>query len=143
MIGTGYWAHHYGFLAPTIFIACCSTAALFATLTLNSQKENFVCQEDTAMTIGKRDAETTESNNSRFKAIFSQLREVFRIYTSNPATCDVCQGEILSHIEYRVNPQRRNPCSIIVEVANVSEKCNCNRLFCNVSALCWISTAKA
>lgn len=106
-IGMGYLLTEYGFLPPTIFITCCAVIAFLLTILLNESRiqekaddssrssDELGLKEDPPMAnVDKTEQRyRTKKTETGLKTILTQLREVFRIYTSNSAQCGSCDKE--------------------------------------------------
>ena len=95
VIGCGYWVNKSGFIPPSIFLVCCSVVPLILTIFLkprdtsknkaSGQKEI----EEEKQHLNQSEAEIDKSS-SNASEITVQLREVFRIYTTNAVKCAIC-----------------------------------------------------
>lgn len=104
-IGMGYLLSQQGFIPPTIFITCCSIIGLLFTIFLRdsrktdhavSMKGNVQLDEDIALAeteSPKQKDGNSKGSTSGVVKMFGQIREVFRIYTSNSVKCGICDKE--------------------------------------------------
>lgn len=108
-IGVGFWINRHGFFPSCVFITCSAFVALVFTIFLRSEGTTAETRDLEPLVSDKLLLSPSENTTSKLEgqekiqksSIMSQLREVFRIYTSNGANCDICNenGKCNNHNE--------------------------------------------